>query len=99
MDMLYPEENYVFVPMQNFTRSIPVTGEDEFILTGFDTQVSSELSSRLQPTSPFYLPFFCAAPAELLYLPYFCPYPTDHHNLIRYLFPQRLHPAHRDSYR
>ena len=65
VDLLYPEENYVFVPMQNFSAIDPGHGEDEFILTGFDTQVSSELSSRLQPTSRF--TFHFSAPRQLSY--------------------------------
>jgi hypothetical protein len=64
-DMLYPEENYVFVPMDNFSEIDPNNGEDEFILTGFDTNVSSEISSRLVPTSRF--TFHFSAPRHLEY--------------------------------
>jgi hypothetical protein len=64
-DMLYPEENYVFVPMDNYSEIDPNNGEDEFILTGFDTNVSSEIASGLQPTSRF--TFHFSAPRHLEY--------------------------------
>jgi hypothetical protein len=49
-DMLYPEDRYVMVPMDDFSEIDPEHGEDEFILTDFDTSVSSVISSRY-PTS------------------------------------------------
>jgi hypothetical protein len=65
VDMLYPEEEYVFVPMEEFNEIDPNHGEDEFILTDFDTQISSEISSRLVPTSRF--TFHFSAPRHLDY--------------------------------
>jgi hypothetical protein len=65
LDMLYPENAYVFAPMDNFSEIDPLNGEDEFILTGFDTQISSETSSRLLPTSRF--TFHFSAPRHLDY--------------------------------
>jgi len=65
VDMLYPEENYVFVPMEGFNEIDPLHGEDEFKLTGFDTQIGSETSSRLIPTSRF--TFHFSAPRNLEY--------------------------------
>jgi hypothetical protein len=53
VDMLYPEENYVFIPMDGFNEIDPAHGEDEFNLSGFDTSISSVTSSSLQPTSRF----------------------------------------------
>jgi hypothetical protein len=65
VDMLYPEENYVFVPMEGFNEIDPGHGEDEFVLTDFDTQISSVTSSRRQPTSRF--TFHFSAPRHLEY--------------------------------
>jgi Neurotransmitter-gated ion-channel ligand binding domain len=65
VDMLYPEEEYVIVPLEGFSEIDPLNGEDEFILTTFDTQVSTETSSRLVPTSRF--TFHFSAPRHLSY--------------------------------
>jgi hypothetical protein len=64
-DMLYPEDRYVMVPMQDFSEIDPEHGEDEFILTDFDTSVSSVISSRAYPTSRF--TFHFSAPRYQLY--------------------------------
>ncbi len=53
VDMLAPTDTYVFAPMDNFNEIDPNNGEDEFILTDFDTQISSETASTLLPTSRF----------------------------------------------
>ena len=65
LDMLYPQEDYIFAPMEGFSEIDPLHGEDEFILTGFDTQITSEVSSRLVPTSRF--TFHFSAPRHLDY--------------------------------
>jgi hypothetical protein len=65
VDMLYPEEEYVFVPMEGFSEIDPNNGEDEFILTGFDTQITSEVSSTQAPVSRF--TFHFSAPRHLDY--------------------------------
>ena len=65
VDMLFPEEEYVFVPMEGFNEIDPKHGEDEFILTDFDTQISTEVSSTLAPTSRF--TFHFSAPRHLDY--------------------------------
>ena len=65
VDMLYPEDQYVFVPMNDFSEIDPHNGEDEFMLTGFDTQITSETSSRLVPTSRF--TFHFSAPRHVDY--------------------------------
>jgi len=65
VDMLYPEEDYVFVPMEGFDEIDPNHGEDEFILTGFDTQISSVISSTQAPISRF--TFHFSAPRHLDY--------------------------------
>jgi hypothetical protein len=65
VDMLFPEEDYIFVPMEGFNEIDPNHGEDEFILTGFDTQISTETSSTQQPTSRF--TFHFSAPRHLEY--------------------------------
>jgi hypothetical protein len=64
-DLLYPESQYVFVPLEGFSEIDPSNGEDEFILTDFDTQISTETSSRLVPTSRF--SFHFSAPRHLSY--------------------------------
>ena len=64
-DMLYSEANYVFENMDGFSEIDPEHGEDEFVLSGFDTQISSEISSRQVPTSRF--TFHFAAPRHLSY--------------------------------
>ena len=65
VDMLFPDSQYVFVPLENFSEIDPLNGEDEFILTTFDTQISTETSSRLVPTSRF--TFHFSAPRHLSY--------------------------------
>ena len=65
LDMLYPEEEYIFAPMEGFSEIDPLHGEDEFILTDFDTQITSEVSSGLVPTSRF--TFHFSAPRHLDY--------------------------------
>ena len=65
VDMLYPEDRYVIVAMEGFSEIDPVHGEDEFILTDFDTSVSSVLSSRAYPTSRF--TFHFSAPRFKMY--------------------------------
>jgi len=65
LDMLYPEDTYIFAPMDNFSEIDPLNGEDEFILTDFDTQIGSETSSRLMPTSRF--TFHFSAPRHVDY--------------------------------
>ncbi len=64
-DMLYPEDRYVMVPMEDFSEIDPEHGEDEFILTDFDTSVSSVISSSLYPTSRY--TFHFSAPRYLMY--------------------------------
>jgi hypothetical protein len=64
-DMLYPEDRYVMVPMEGFSEIDPENGEDEFILTDFDTSVSSVISSLDHPTSRF--TFHFSAPRYLMY--------------------------------
>ena len=63
--MLYPEEEYIFAPMEGFNEIDPNHGEDEFILTDFDTQISSEVSSTQAPISRF--TFHFSAPRHLDY--------------------------------
>jgi Neurotransmitter-gated ion-channel ligand binding domain len=65
LDMLYSEDVYVFVPTEGFSEIDPNHGEDEFILTTFDTQISTETSSRQVPTSRF--TFHFSAPRHLSY--------------------------------
>lgn len=63
--MLFPESQYVFAPLDNYSEIDPLNGEDEFILSTFDTLVTTETSSRLVPTSRF--TFHFAAPRHLSY--------------------------------
>jgi hypothetical protein len=65
LDMLYPEEQYIFAPMDGFSEIDPNNGEDEFVLTSFDTEITSEVSSSLMPTSRF--TFHFSAPRHLDY--------------------------------
>jgi hypothetical protein len=65
VDMLYPEEDYVFVPMDGFNEIDPNHGEDEFILTGFDTQIGPVVSSTQASISRF--TFHFSAPRHLEY--------------------------------
>ncbi len=65
VDMLFPEEDYVFVPMDGFNEIDPNHGEDEFVLTDFDTQITSEVSSTQAPISRF--TFHFSAPRHLEY--------------------------------
>ena len=64
-DMLYPDSRYVMVPMEDFSEIDAEHGEDEFILTDFDTSVSSVTSSRAYPTSRF--TFHFSAPRYKMY--------------------------------
>jgi hypothetical protein len=64
-DMLYPEDRYVLAPLEGFSEIDPENGEDEFILTGFDTSVSSVIASRTYPTSRF--TFHFSAPRHRIY--------------------------------
>jgi Neurotransmitter-gated ion-channel ligand binding domain len=65
LDMLNPESQYYMVPMDGFSEIDPENGEDEFILTDFDTSVESVISSRSFPTSRFIFHF--GAPRHLEY--------------------------------
>jgi hypothetical protein len=65
VDMLYPEDRYVMTPMEGFSAIDPENGEDEFILTDFDTSVKSVISSRVFPTSRF--TFHFSAPRYQVY--------------------------------
>jgi len=65
IDMMYDEDKYVFAPLEEFDAIDPNHGEDEFILTDFDTQINSVISSRLLPTSRY--TFHFSAPRHLDY--------------------------------
>jgi len=65
VDMLYPEDEYIFALMEGFSEIDPNHGEDEFVLTDFDTQISSEISSTQEPISRF--TFHFSAPRHLDY--------------------------------
>jgi hypothetical protein len=65
IDMMNDEDKYVFAPLENFDAIDPNHGEDEFILTDFDTQIDSVISSRLVPTSRY--TFHFSAPRHLDY--------------------------------
>jgi len=65
VDMLYPEDEYIFIPLEDFNEIDPKHGEDEFILTDFDTQITDEISSTQAPISRF--TFHFSAPRHLDY--------------------------------
>jgi hypothetical protein len=67
--MLYPEDRYVMVPMEDF-RDRPEQG-GRFILTDFETSVSSVISSRAYPPR---FTFHFSAPRYKLYYFSFCPF-------------------------
>jgi hypothetical protein len=64
-DLLAPEDEFVMTPMEGFSTIDPDNGEDEFILTDWDTSVSSVLSSQEAPTSRF--TFHWSAPRYQMY--------------------------------
>jgi hypothetical protein len=51
--------------MEGFSEIDPLNGEDEFILTDFDTQISTDIASHTEPTSRF--TFHFSAPRQLDY--------------------------------
>jgi hypothetical protein len=65
IDMIYDEDRYVFAPLAEFEAIDPKHGEDEFVLTDFDTQISSVVASRLLPTSRY--TFHFSAPRHMDY--------------------------------
>jgi len=65
LDLLPPEDQYRMVELANYSEIDPDHGEDEFILSDFDTSISSELSSREFPTSRY--TFHFSAPRHLEY--------------------------------
>lgn len=65
VDMLYPEDRYYFTDLEGFSEISQEHGEDEFIITGFDTTLSSEESSTQNVVSRF--TFSYEAPRHLNY--------------------------------
>jgi hypothetical protein len=65
VDALFPEEYQVFSDLEGFTEISTEHGEDEFIITGFDTQITSETSSTGSVTSRFTFSF--SAPRHINY--------------------------------
>ena len=65
VDMLYPENWYYFTDLEGFSEISKEHGEDEFIITDFDTTVSSEEGSTRSVVSRF--TFRYEAPRHLNY--------------------------------
>jgi hypothetical protein len=65
VDMMYGVDRYTFAPLEGFDAIDPAHGEDEFILTDFDTGIKSVIASRPLPTSRF--TFHFSAPRHLDY--------------------------------
>ena len=65
VDLLPSEDYYVFSDMKEFSEISPYHGEDEFIISDFDTQVSSVAASQQKAPSRF--TFHFAAPRHLEY--------------------------------
>lgn len=65
VDMLYPEQTYYFSDMPGFSEISQEHGEDEFIITGFDTVITSVQSSTNSTVSRF--TFQYEAPRHLNY--------------------------------
>jgi hypothetical protein len=57
VDAVYPEEYIVFADLPGFSGISEEHGEDEFILTSFDTVVTSDASSNGRPASRFTFSF------------------------------------------
>lgn len=53
VDCLYPEEFYRFADLAGFSEVGKQLGEEEWIVTKFDTSIESDKSSTLQPVSRF----------------------------------------------
>lgn len=53
VDCLYPEEFYRFADLAGFSEVGRQLGEEEWVVTKFDTSVESDKSSTLQPVSRF----------------------------------------------
>jgi len=65
VDMIYPREFAVLSELENYSEISPEHGEDEFVLTGYDTQITSQVSSTGQETDRF--SFHFRAPRHLDY--------------------------------
>ncbi len=65
VDMLYPKEYYYFTDLTDFSEISQEHGEDEFIITSFDTSVSDVQSSNKSTVSRF--TFQYEAPRHLNY--------------------------------
>ena len=65
IDSVYPEEYYVFKDLPGYSGISAEHGEDEFILTEFDTTVTNEATSNGRPASRFTFSF--EAPRHLNY--------------------------------
>ncbi len=65
VDLLLPEDFYVFSDLESFTEISSEHGEDEFIITDFDTSVTSVLGSTQAITSRYSFSF--EAPRHLEY--------------------------------
>ena len=65
IDLLYPEENYYFTDLVGFSEISQEHGEDEFIITGFETFITSVQSSTNSTVSRF--TFQYEAPRHLNY--------------------------------
>jgi Neurotransmitter-gated ion-channel ligand binding domain len=65
IDLIYPADRYVFETMPGFTEIDPGHGEDEFIITGFEEQISSQPVSTETVNSRYIFSF--SAPRYLDY--------------------------------
>jgi hypothetical protein len=65
VDALFPEEFYTFSDLEGFSEISTEHGEDEFMITGFETSVTSVQASTASTTSRFTFSF--TAPRHLNY--------------------------------
>lgn len=65
IDSFFPEEYYRYTDLEDFSAISSEHGEDEFILSGFETQISSERNSPGPATSRF--TFLFGGPRHLSY--------------------------------
>ena len=65
VDGVYPDDMFVFTDLPDFTEIAPDHGEDEFMITDWQTEISSEQASTRSNVSRFTFSF--TAPRQLAY--------------------------------
>jgi len=65
VDSIYPDSMYYFTELEGYSAIDPDHGEDEFIITGFETEITAEEASTRSETSRF--TFSYTSPRHLNY--------------------------------